>query len=153
MRLVRAIAAVMILASIFLTFTACEDIASPLEDFKWVLTQYGAPGDLHFPVGNTEVSAFFDSKTKTVSGGDGFNDYTGTYAVDHLTVTLNGKLTVTKNACSADVAAQENYFVSTLQRADRFAMDHGKLTIYAGVDSITFKNTNSTIKPPTHWGQ
>ncbi len=152
MKLVRAIAAMMILASVFLTFTACQDIASPLEDFKWVLTQYGEPGEVHIPLSNTEVSAFFDSKTKTVSGGDGFNDYTGNYTVDLLTVSINGTLMTTMNSCSADIAAQEKFFISTLQNADRFAMDHGNLTIYAGENSLTFKNTNSTIKPPTHWG-
>lgn len=152
MKLVRALAAFVILATVFFTFTACQDIASPLEDFKWVLIQYSTPGEIHEPVANIEVSAFFDSKTKTVSGGDGFNDYTGAYSVDHLTLSINGTLMVTKNNCSADVAAQEAFFISTLQSAERFAMDHGKLTIYAGNNGLTFKNTNSTVKPPTHWG-
>jgi heat shock protein HslJ len=152
MKLVRLFFAFMVLTTVLMAFTACESIASPLEDFRWLLIQYGAPGGIHTPLPQTEVIAFFESKTKTVSGGDGFNDYTGTYNVDRLTVSINGTLLVTKNACSMDIAAQESYFISTLQRADRFEMDHGKLTIFAGIDMLTFKNTDSTVKPPTHWG-
>ena len=95
MRPVVILAALIILAAITISFTACQDIASPLEDFNWKLVNYGGPGGMKAALPDTEVTAFFDSKSKTVTGSGGCNDYSAPYEVDHLTLKISGPITQT----------------------------------------------------------
>jgi heat shock protein HslJ len=151
MKAVRILTISIMLAAIFLTVFACQDIASPLEDFKWVLIQYTQSGNEKTPLADTEISAFFESKTKTVTGSGGVNSYGGKYTVDHLTMKVTD-MTWTLVSGGEAKDTQEQSVLKILSNADRFEMDHGQLFIYAGQDRLVFKNTNSTVKPPTHWG-
>jgi heat shock protein HslJ len=129
--------AVIILLTGLLTLNACQ-LASPLEDYTWVLTARGEPGNMKTPLPDTEVTAFFDSNTKQVKGSGGCNQYGGTYKVDGLTLTINGDIVMTALWCSDAKNEQERQYIETLKAAESFELDHGNLIIYCGKQTLHF---------------
>jgi heat shock protein HslJ len=139
------------LASILFTLAACQDVASPLENYGWILTQYGEPGNIKTVLADVEVSAYFDSKAKIVSGSGGCNTYSGSYAVDHLTLTITGPLSMTKMSCGGDKDLQENEFINTLQKVDSYEVERGELIIYCGNHYLRFKRAGAGFKTVNYW--
>src|SRR4030042_5679742 len=90
MKCLRIIAVMIMLTASFLTLAACQKLASPLEDYTWVLIQYGAPGKINTALPDTAVTAFFDSKEKQVSGNGGCNAYGGSHETDRLPLPTTG---------------------------------------------------------------
>ena len=131
------LAAIMLLIS-YLTLTACQ-VASPLEDYTWVMMSYSEVGKTVNALPGTEVTAFFDSTDKTVRGSGGCNSYSGSYKVDHLTLSISGPMAMTEMWCGDERNAQETEYLKILQKANSFEMDHGNLIIYSGQKTITFK--------------
>ncbi len=152
MKFSRCLAAMLLLAAALMTLASCQDIGSPLEGFTWQLLQYGNVLDLKKPVEGATVTAYFDSRDKMVSGTSGCNDYGGPYTVDHLTLTVAGPLNKTEKYCGAEQDALEIEYLNLLQKAERFELKNGQLTIFCGQDRLIFKNTNNTVKPPKFWG-
>ena len=137
MKSLKVVLAAIILLTGYLTLTACQ-VASPLEDYTWVMMSYSEGGKTVNALPGTEVTAFFDSKDKTVRGSGGCNTYGGKYNLDHLTLSFP-ELTMTLMACGDEINAQETVYLKLLQGADRFEMDHGNLIIYSGQKTIKFR--------------
>jgi heat shock protein HslJ len=144
---------VIILTAGILPITSCQEIASPLEDFNWVMTKFGDPTNYKTPVAGTEISAHFDSKTKIVTGSAGCNDFSAPYSVDHLTVTITGPLTVTKMACGGETGALETGFFGMFKNVTGFEMEQGQLILFSGNNRLYFKQTDQPLKTVTHWGE
>lgn len=142
--------AVILTAGIF-SLAGCREIGSPLEDFNWVLIRYGEPGSYKTPLPDTEITAFFNSEDKRVTGSGGCNGYGGTYEVDGLDLKIT-ELAQTLISCGDEKDAQEKEFMDALRNAGRFEMDQGNLIIYSGQTRLVFRNTNSTVPPPSFWG-
>ena len=153
MKLVRFLVIALMLAAGILPAASCQSIASPLEDFNWVLTQYTTPGGSKTPLANTEITARFDSKTKIVNGSGGCNTYSAQYTTERLSLTITSGINATKISSGAEKDAQEAEFFSLLKNATGFEMDHGQLTIISGNLRMHFKQTDVPIKTVTHWGE
>ena len=153
MKILRILAIIIILAVILPAVAACQKIASPLEDFNWILTRYGDPGSMKTPLPDTQVTAFFDSKEKKVSGSGGCNTYGGAYTVDHLSLTITGPLVMTEMSCGGEKDIQENQFLNALQKADSFELEQGQLIIHSGNYRLYFKQTDIPVKTISQWGE
>jgi heat shock protein HslJ len=138
MKLLKIILAVIVLLTGLLTLNACQTLASPLEDYTWVLTLRGEPGNMKSPLPDTEVTAFFDSKEKKVRGNGGCNAYGGSYEVDGLNLSITGSLMMTEMWCGDEKGEQESQFLKALQAAESFELDHGNLIIYCGKQTLHF---------------
>jgi len=139
MKLFRIIMVVIIVLAGILTVTACQDIASPLQDYTWVLMSYSEVGKTIDALPGVEVTAFFSSKDETLSGNAGCNSYGGRYKLDRLTLSFPGPITTTLMACSEAINQQESEYLKILQSAQSFEMDHGNLIIHCGQKTIKFK--------------
>jgi heat shock protein HslJ len=148
----KVVMVIIIALGIFLTVTACQ-LASPLEDYTWILTSYSYNFKAITALPDTEVMAFFSSKDKTVSGSAGCNSYGGKYELDRLTLSFPGPLASTLMACSDAINAQESEYLKILQKADSFEMDHGNLIIHSGNDRLNFKRGSSTEPTISKWGE
>ena len=151
MKMLKVLAAGMMLATVLFTLAACQDVASPLEDYGWILTQYGSPGDIKQALADTEINAYFDSKTKTVSGSSGCNTYSGSYTVDHLTLTVTGPISMTKMSCGGEKDQQENDYINILKNAANFEVERGQLIIHSGMDELRFNRAGSGLKTVNYW--
>ena len=151
MRYLRILAAGVMLATILFTLAACQDVASPLENYGWILTQYGRPGDIKQALADTEINVYFDSKTKTVSGSSGCNTYGGSYAVDHLTLTITGPISMTEMSCGGEKDLQENEYINILKNAANFEVERGQLIIHSGMDELRFKRAGAGFKTVNYW--
>ena len=99
----------------------------------------------------TEVTAYFDSKEKIVSGNAGCNTYRGSYETDHLTLTITGPLVMTKISCGAEKDRQEKEFINALQNAESFEVEQGELIIKSGQSQLYFKRAGSGFKTVNYW--
>jgi len=153
MKLLTVVLVVIMLPVSFLTLTSCK-VASPLEDYTWILISYGQPGQMKDPVAGTEVTALFSSKDKTVTGSAGCNSYGGKYTLDGLSLSFPESIISTMLACTNDAFnQQEQAYLKILQKADSFEMDHGNLIIHSGNDQLNFRRAAADETTITHWGQ
>lgn len=151
-KILALITGVIILVSGMAALTACQTIGSPLEDYKWVLVQYGESAGIKQVIADTEVYAFFDSRDKTVTGSGGCNIFGGKYEVDGLTLKVSDIFQTTLS-CGGEKYIQESVFLNIMKNAENFEMERGQLIIYGGKARLIFNNTNLTVKPPTKWGE
>ena len=131
---------------------ACS-VKPPIEDFAWVLTSYGQPGKFQSALATPEVTAYFSSKDSTVKGSTGPNTYGGTFKIDGMSLTITNLQITLVGSTDPKITAQESTYVSYLQKADRYEMDHGNLIIHAGDNQLIFKLGNITLKQVNHWGE
>ena len=110
-----------------------------LEDTTWQLQSYGEAGNLHATLEDTEVTAEFSSKDKTVKGSGGCNSYGGGYELDGNTLTLPGPIVSTEMACDGPIMNQEAEYLSILQSAGSFSIDGDQMTITGGNKILVFK--------------
>ncbi|MBN1176203.1 MAG: META domain-containing protein [Dehalococcoidales bacterium] len=132
-----------VLALLILTglpaLAGCQELASPLEDYEWVLTSHGKYWEPLSVLPGTEITAFFDSETKEVSGSAGCNSYFGSYEVDHLTLTITGPLGVTEMWCGEEKGEQERVYLEALQAAESFRLIQGGLRIEGNGWQLNYK--------------
>ncbi len=139
MKAFKIVLALAILLTGLLTLNACQALNAPLEDYTWILTSYGTPGNLNTPLEGTEINIFFNSGTKQFNGSSGCNQYNGTYKVDGLTLTIDDSIITTKIACSDVRNEQERNYLEALKAAQSFKLDHGNLIIYCGTEMMNFR--------------
>lgn len=144
MKLLTIFLAVVILLTGLLTLNACQAVNSPIEDYTWILVSRNDAGKSIVPLEGTQITLFFNGKSKVFNGNGGCNDYGGSYKVDGLTLIVEGNLVMTEIACSPAVNDQEIKYVEALKGAETFMMDHGNLVIYCGKQILTFQRENST---------
>ena len=117
----------------------CQELASPLEDYEWVLTKHGKYWEPLNVLPGTEITAHFNSETKEVSGSAGCNTYFGSYEVDGLTLSITGPLAVTEMWCGEEAGEQERVYLEALQDAESFKLTHGDLRIVGNGWQLDFK--------------
>jgi heat shock protein HslJ len=145
------LAAVILLGGI-LTLNACQSLNSPLEDYNWILTSWTEKGDMKALVPDTQLTACFNGKDKTMSGSGGCNQYSGSYKVDGLNLTIT-ELVTTLMSCGEQKDEQERQYLNALKHAANFKLDHGNLIIYCGMDTLQFKREDASTKTISQWGE
>ncbi len=135
-----------------LALSACA-VRPPVEDFAWVLTMYGQPGTLQSALPTPEVTAYFSSKDNTLKGSTGPNNYSGTFTLDGMSLTISNIASTLVGSTSPAVSAQESAYLSILQKADTYEMDHGSLIIHGGDNELIYKLGDTTLKQVNHWGE
>ena len=147
------LAFIVMLAAGILTLTACREAASPLEDVNWVMTSYSEGGEPVNALPGTDVTVLFDSRDKTVKGSGGCNAYSGNYTLDGMNLSFT-ELFMTLMACQdAAVMAQEHTYIDIFKDADSFEVKQGKLIIYSGQKTITFKRVDTGTKTISQRGE
>jgi heat shock protein HslJ len=141
------------LAALLLPAASCQDIAPPLENLNWVLIQYGTLQEPKTPLADTQITAYFDGKTKSVTGQTGCNSYRANYTVDGLGLNIRQPVTMTKVFCGGAKGIQEKEYISQLQFAATFEMDRGQLILKSGANRLRFKQTDKPVKTVTEWGE
>jgi heat shock protein HslJ len=117
----------------------CQELGSPIEDYEWVLTSHGKYWEPLKVLPGTEITAFFDSEKKEVSGSAGCNTYFGRYEVDGLTLTITGPIAVTEMWCGDEAGEQERLYLEALQDAESFRLIQGDLRIEGNGWQLDFK--------------
>ena len=138
MRGIFIVLALLVLAGLT-ALAGCQELASPLEDYEWVLTSHGKYWEPLGVLPNTEVTAYFDSGTKEVSGSAGCNRYFGSYEVDGLTLTITGPIGVTEMWCGEEIGEQERVYLEALQAAESFRLIQGNLRIEGNGWQLNFE--------------
>ena len=132
--------------------SACT-VKPPLEDYVWVLTSYGTPGKFQRALAIPEVTAYFSSQDNTLKGSTGPNSYGGTFQLDEMNLTISNFTVTLVGSTDPAVNTQESTYLSYLQKADRYEMDHGNLIIHSGNNELIYKLGNITLKQVNHWGE
>ena len=137
MKLFKVLLAVVILLNGLLTLNACQ-IESPIENYNWILISYGEFSHVQTPLEGTEISIFFDSEGKIVSGSGGCNHYSGTYEIDGLSLSIDERMAVTEMWCGEEIGEQERQYFEALQAAHSFKLEHGNLIIYGSMHKLIY---------------
>jgi heat shock protein HslJ len=153
MKALKVIMAAVILLAGILTLNACQSLNSPLEGYNWVLFYWFHASDEKTLLPDTEITAYFNDKDKTVSGSSGCNQYSGTYTLDGLTLTINDNIIITEMYCSVEKNEQERLYLEALKNATNFVLDHGHLKMYCGDDIMQFKREGASTSTPNQWGE
>lgn len=102
---------------------------SMLENTSWQLISFGAPGAELPVVADSNVTLKFGA-TGEVTGFGGCNSYSGAYETQDNRLAF-GEIVNTLRACLDEgITQQELQYLDALQRADRFDMVEGSLTIW-----------------------
>lgn len=117
----------------------CQELASPLEDYEWVLTSHGKYWEPLSVLPDTEITAYFDSETKEVSGSAGCNRYFGSYEVDGLSLSITGPIGMTEMWCGDEIGEQERVYLEALQDAVSFRLTQGNLRIEGNGWQLNYK--------------
>ena len=88
----------------------------------------------------TSISASFDGST--IAGSAGCNEYSGSYEVDALALTLSSPVAVTLRACEPAIANQELAYLEALEAAQRFSIAGDTLTIETGAGELVFTRSS-----------
>ena len=88
----------------------------------------------------TSISASFDGST--IAGSAGCNEYSGSYEVDALALTLSSPVAVTLRACEPAIANQELAYLEALEAAQRFSITGDTLTIETGAGELVFTRSS-----------
>ncbi|MFC2010336.1 META domain-containing protein [Chloroflexota bacterium] len=117
--------------------------ADDFEDIAWVLESLGEPGNLTPVIEGTRITATFESDEGQVRGSAGCNSYFGGYE-------LNGKLSIemlahTEMYCMEPegVMDQEYQYLSTLNTAESYEIEDGKLRISCSEQVLVFTRETS----------
>lgn len=111
-----------------------------LEDITWLLESYGEQGDLQSVLEGTEITALFDSAEGQVTGSAGANHYFGAYQIS------KNKLSIQEIAHTEmyrldpeGVMEQEDYYLKTIQSAESYEIENGKLQITSANRVLIFR--------------
>jgi len=109
-----------------------------IEDIDWILESYGEQGNLQSPIAGTQITATFDSAEGQVRGSAGCNSYFGDYQInDKLSIPV---LANTEMYClePEGVMEQEYQYLRTLQSAESYQIQDGKLQINCGEQALIY---------------
>ena len=115
MRYFRIGAVILILLASTLALSACT-LKPPVEDFAWVLTTYGQPGKLQSALATPEVTAYFSSKDNTLKGSTGPNNYSGTFKLDGMSLTISNIASTLVGSTSPAISAQESAYLRSCKQ-------------------------------------
>ena len=135
--------AIVLLGLFTVIFGGCakvEEDTVALEDTTWVLESYGEKGNLQTVPEDIEISAEFVSSERTVKGYAGCNSYFGSYEVDGSQLSIPGPIGATEMYCMEPegVMDQEQEYLKTLQTAESFQLQDGKLQITCGSEILNY---------------
>ncbi|MFC1931606.1 META domain-containing protein [Chloroflexota bacterium] len=128
----------LIVLIITICLVGCANSAN-LEDTTWVLESHGPQGNLKALLADAEVTATFNSADGQVTGSGGCNGYGGSYELTGNKLAIPGPLMSTMMSCGEEKDQQEQQFFTTLQSAESYQIDDGKLTINCGNNILVFK--------------
>ena len=138
MKGIKLILVVVLLAGLPVTAT-CTEKALTLEDVKWSLFAYG-PMTITKPLlPDTQVTVFFDSEKKEVSGSGGCNTYFADYEVDGENLTIMGPIAVTEMWCGDEIGEQEHKYLGILLAAESYHVEQDSLRINSGNRVLNFE--------------
>ena len=130
---------IVLTAALILAFTGCSGSSTnKLEDTKWVLDSYGDRDNLQNVIGDTEITATFNSEDNQVTGSAGCNSYFGDYEIDDgLSVGMLGN---TEMWCGEPEGRmdQETAYLKILQAAESYEVEGSTLTIDCGDDVLIY---------------
>ena len=133
--IIKVMVPVFIVVSLFLT--GCGK-GGTLEDTTWVLESYGEPGNLKTVLGNTEITATFDSNEQKVTGSGGCNNYFGGYELRGDKLSLPGPIAITEMSCGEEIDKQEYEYMRAFQFAESYRIDGDKLQINCGNQVLNY---------------
>jgi len=132
--------------------TAPESIPpGDFEDTTWVLESYGEPGNLQAVLEGSEITAIFDGAEGRVHGSAGCNNYFGSYEVEGNRLTLPGPIGSTRMSCGEQIDKQEYEYLSTLEAAESYQIQEGKLQIDCGNQVLIFSELLPGDFEDTKW--
>ncbi|UCG24284.1 MAG: META domain-containing protein, partial [Chloroflexota bacterium] len=116
-------------------------VLNGLTAFNWVLQSYSSPETgYRTPIPGTQITARFEA-TGALSGNAGCNDYGGGFTAYDQTLRVSN-VSVTGSLCGQPegVDEQESVYLSLLQRAARFTVSAGQLSVFdsAGNRILTY---------------
>ncbi len=113
---------------------------SGLEDITWILESYGEPESLQTVLEGTEITAIFDSAEGQVTGSAGCNTYFARYEVEDSKLSIF-EMAWTEIGCVSPegIMDQETQYLSTLQSAESYEVENGKLQITSGNQVLIFR--------------
>ncbi len=113
-----------------------------MEGITWLLESYGEPESLQTVLEGTEITALFDSTEGQVTGSAGANNYFGAYQIS------KNKLSIQEIAHTEmyrldpeGVMEQEDYYLKTLQAAESYKIEDGKLQITSANQVLIFTSS------------
>lgn len=115
-----------------------------LEQTRWELENFGAPGAGDPPVGDTPLTLEFGDGN-VVSGSAGCNSFSGGYTIDDVGITFH-EVASTLMACADQaVTEQETQFLQLLQNARNYTIEQDRLILAdeAGTPLLTFTRAGS----------
>lgn len=125
--------------AVALLLAACAEPAPDFEDIPWILESYGEPRNLKTVLADTEISATFASAEGKVTGIAGCNNYFAGYQVKGSALTVPGPIACTEMWCGDEIGKQETQYLNTLQAAESYTIENGKLRITCGNQLLVFK--------------
>jgi heat shock protein HslJ len=153
MKTLKVVLAAIILLGGVLVFNACQSLESPLEGYNWVLYHWLRSGQEKTLIADTQITIYFNEKDKTFSGTSGCNQYSGSYKLDGLTLTINKDIMMTLMSCGSEKDEQERLYLDDLKQATNFVLDHGHLKLYCGQNIMQFQREGSSTTTPNQWGE
>ena len=117
-----------------------EEDEVTFEGRTWVLELYGEPDDLNTVLEDTEITIVFISAEGKMEGSAGCNSYFGGYEVNEDKLTIKPPIASTVMACPnpEGVMEQEQQYLKTLQAAESFQLQDGKLQITCGSEILIY---------------
>ena len=111
-----------------------------LEDTTWKLESCGDKDNQQTVIEDTGITIEFKSKENKFSGSAGCNGYFGSYETDKSELTIIPPIGSTVMACPEPegVMEQEQQYLKTLQAAESFQLQDGKLQITCGAQILVF---------------
>jgi len=111
--------------------TCASVYASELDGTSWILESYGLPSDLTPIVEGTSISVDFEGGG-VVSGSTGCNAFEGTYEVAGDALTIQYEIGPGARCDLSRIVEQEQMFLATIVRAERYSIDGDIMTIDCG---------------------
>ncbi len=125
-----------ILLSLALLLAACGGGENPLADTSWTLDSYGPQGDLQTIPPDINATADFDEAGTGISGSAGCNLFSGEVTVNGDKISA-GMISWTEMACfPEEIMDVESEYMRILGQVERFEIQDGQLTLYAGDGQI-----------------
>ncbi len=118
--------------------TITVNSSNPLANTSWGVSSMYIN---QVPIPNTALTASFDASSG-VSGSGGCNNYSGPYAVSGNAISI-GPLSSTNAACTPEIDAQEQSYLTAMQSARTYQLVGSQLVLYdaAGGEVLRYNRT------------
>jgi heat shock protein HslJ len=106
-----------------------------LSGSAWVLDQFGSPDKLSMALGEPFPTIFFQQDGH-FTGSTGCNKFNGSFKAEGFRVHFES-IASTKKMCSGQpgLLEQEQIILKTVETAERFQIDNGKLFLFSSGDA------------------